>query len=282
MSEGQTQTTKLSSKWLFKMGIFALVGLGLGLWGVYDAFVAYPARGELVAKFEQLEYFDKADGAGRLYRASIDDPAAEHARLSALPAGSGLDDVEAARLGWLTELRKVRNLAVLTQQNQAMAALPPGEQTDTATRFIVPATARDELRAELQGKSQPPPLSTYDIPMQYGFVVLGFGVFGIIAWRFLRSAAQKYRYEASAHALTLPDGRTITPDMIELVDKRDWHKFYVYMKLKEKGEEIKLDLLRFTPLEAWILEMETQIDGYEPPAKASGGDDAGQQAAAPA
>ncbi|MCA9292491.1 MAG: hypothetical protein KDA20_01615 [Phycisphaerales bacterium] len=265
MAEGQTLTTKLSPRWLFKMGVFAIIGALFGAWGLYDGLVKYPARGERVAQFELLEYFDKADAQGRLFRTSVDDPAAELTRLKDLRAsGGGMSDLDDARLGWLLELAKVNNLATLTAENTAMAARTPAEQKDTKTRFIVPASTRDTLRAELQGIKQPAPLSDFDILSQYVFAVAGWGVFLFVVWRWFRSATTKYRFEPDAQKLTLPDGRAITPSDIELVDKRDWHKYFVHLKLKQSGDEVKLDLLRFQPLEQWVLAMAKNVEGYEP------------------
>lgn len=265
MTEGQTLTTKLSPRWLFKMGVFAIVGALFGAWGLYDGLVKYPARGERVAQFELLEYLDKADTAGRLFRASVDDPAGELTRLRELRASGGVvGEVEEARLGWLHELAKVNNLATLTAENAAMTSRPPAAQEDTKTWFLVPATTRDALRAELQGKKQPAPLSDFDILFQYLIAVVGWAVFLLVLWRIVKSAATKYRYVPGEMRLTLPGGRAITPSDIALVDKRDWHKFFVHLKLKGSGEEVKLDLLRFQPLEQWVLQMARHVEGYEP------------------
>ena len=128
----------------------------------------------------------------------------------------------------------------------------------------MPASTRDTLRAELQGIKQPAPLSDFDILSQYVFAVAGWGVFLFVVWRWFRSATTKYRFEPDAQKLTLPDGRAITPSDIELVDKRDWHKYFVHLKLKQSGDEVKLDLLRFQPLEQWVLAMAKNVEGYEP------------------
>ncbi|MGH7132453.1 MAG: hypothetical protein ACREJO_10960, partial [Phycisphaerales bacterium] len=52
-----------------------------------------------------------------------------------------------------------------------------------------------------------------------------------------------------------PDGKTIVPADIAEFDKRKWDKFYVTINLKG-GEARKLDLLRYVPLEEWVLAME--------------------------
>ena len=66
-------------------------------------------------------------------------------------------------------------------------------------------------------------------------------------------------------AVTLPDGRTITPDMIESVDRSKWDKFYVFLRLNDGSPDVRLDLLRHEPLEEWFLEMERLSPGYVPP-----------------
>jgi hypothetical protein len=52
--------------------------------------------------------------------------------------------------------------------------------------------------------------------------------------------------------------------MINEVDKRKWHKFFVFLKLADNSPEIKLDLLRYSPLEDWVLEMEKLHPNYVP------------------
>ncbi len=264
MTEGETRSTRLNSRWLLKLVIFAVVSAGFGAWGMYDAFIAYPKRGQRVAQFELLEYFDKSDAKGMLYRASVDDPAAEQVRLTEeYERKAQLTDIELARLSWLNELAKVANLTVLAQENTDMVSRPPAEQEDTQTWFVVPATSRDDLGKTLAGKKAPPPLSDLDIVFQYGIAAVGWGVCVLVLWRIMRSGTIKYRYVSEDRRLILPDGREITPSDIELVDKRDWHKFYVYLKLKDSGKEVKLDVLRFVPLEEWVLEMAKHVEGYE-------------------
>ena len=84
---------------------------------------------------------------------------------------------------------------------------------------------------------------------------------GLTVMRVLKT---KYRYDASTHTLTLPSGESFTAQQINELDKRKWDKFFVTIHL-EGGKTHKLDLLRYQPLEDWILEMEKLSPNYEPP-----------------
>ena len=91
-----------------------------------------------------------------------------------------------------------------------------------------------------------------------------------MAFLFVRVSAKKYRWSPDTRTLTLPGGKTIAPAQIAEVDKRKWDKFFVTLRLNESSpepREVKLDLLRFTPLEAWVLEMEKHAPNYVPPAE---------------
>ena len=53
MSDSSTQTeaagtlqTNLARKWVIKMAVFLFVSIGFGFYGLYDATIAYPNRGE--------------------------------------------------------------------------------------------------------------------------------------------------------------------------------------------------------------------------------------------
>ncbi len=61
--------------------------------------------------------------------------------------------------------------------------------------------------------------------------------------------------------LGLPGGHSLTPADLTDVDKRKWDKFFVSLVVKPGhatlgGKEVALDLLRYEPLEDWVLEME--------------------------
>jgi hypothetical protein len=63
-ASAQTQLqTKLGKKWLRKFIIFLVVSIGFGIYGLYDATIAYPNRGEKDASYRLLEYLRAADDA---------------------------------------------------------------------------------------------------------------------------------------------------------------------------------------------------------------------------
>ncbi len=252
-------TTSISRKWLVKMVIFMVALAGLGAWGAADAWIVYPARGEKHAKFMLRDYLGAMRDAGRLSAASVPDPATELARLRTDGTST---DAEAARLGWLTSLSRIHNL---TQEEQAMASVGPGE--DALTVFANPRQRLSDLETELGTQNVPSALSAYDIPFQYLLVLLGFGGSLAMVVFLIRVAARKFSWDPGEHRLTLPDGRSFTPEQITKVDKRDWHKYFIHLTVEGEGfdKEVRLDLLRFVPLEQWVLEMETLHPNYEPP-----------------
>ena len=132
------------------------------------------------------------------------------------------------------------------------------------TEIADPSARLTELQAEWATRKPPKPLSAFDIPSQWLIAVAGLGLSAWIVVLFAAVARKKFRYEPAAMRLTLPGGKSFTPADIAELDKRQWHKFFVTVRLKD-GRSHKLDLLRYTPLEAWVLEMEKHTDGYEPP-----------------
>lgn len=252
--------TTINRSWLIKMVIF-IVATGLfGLWGLYDALVAYPNRGEGAAEWAEMEYLDAAESYGVFLQASVDNPAEELARLrdernrlerarQGSPEGSRQRDeadFEIRRLDWLSALSRI-------------GALRPSRTT-----FEEPRERLAELRLEWQAKNPPKPLQAYDIPLQWVIFVVFCGVSVTLMALVGLVSRKKFRYDPETMTLELADGRKITPDDIREVDKRKWDKFYVFLQMKEGGE-IKLDLLRYKNLEEWILEMEKHTEGYEPP-----------------
>lgn len=263
-SRPEVETTTLNRGWLTKMVIIAAALLGLGLWGLYDALVAFPNRGAAHAEFTEWRYLEAANEAGRLLAADEPDPGAALARLNADRAGlrSRLAEqpegsfayretsMDIAKLDWLTSLSRI------------------GRVDAAHTTFQNPRDRLDSLKTAWEKRNQPKPLAAYDIPAQWVFVILGFGGFGWIMLIIARTRRRTFRYKPASSELTLPSGRAFTPADIAELDKRKWHKFYVTLRFKEgKGEPVTLDLLRHKPLEDWVLEMEKLTDGYEPPAE---------------
>jgi hypothetical protein len=260
----QTET-KLNKGWLLKMAIFFTILLAFGMWGLYDAVIAYPNRGKADAEYRELEYLNAARDAGVLLRASVDQPRAELDRLRAiekelLTTANSSDTSQAAmlaradraKLQWLTALSRV------------------GMLSPANTTFENPTGQREILENTWATKTPPKPLSAFDIPSQWLFVIAGFGGALWLTVLFLRVSSKKFRWEPSTRTLTIPGGRTITPADIAEVDKRKWDKFFVTLRLNDSTpapREHKFDLLRYTPLEAWILELERHSPNYVPPAE---------------
>jgi hypothetical protein len=241
-----------------KMVIFFIVCFGLGTWGLIDAASVYPNRGRFYSQFMLQEYLQAAETNGVLAisrRVNVEDPA--QAVLDLEGRQQELNAVEEARFRWLNSLRPVygKSLERLTAENQAMQDRPEDERTDTVTVFADPAALYTELDAELQGKTKPKPLSQTDIAVQWLICFAGYAGALLVMFRIIQTRSTVYRYEPSDHRLILSGGKSITPDQIEVVDKSKWHKFFVTLELKD-GTSHKFDLLRFEPLEDWILEME--------------------------
>jgi len=259
--------TSLNRKWLTKMGIFIFALLALGVWGTYDALLAYPKRGREHAEFMKLDYLQQAEKDSMLLKASVEDPFAELKRLR--ENKDSISQFEGARLGWLESLAMVNNLQKATAENKAEMAKAPGERGDTLTLFKDPTETLTKLKNDLASKTKPKPLSGYDIPSQYLFMLIGFAGAAWMALFLFRASRVKYRYEPETKTLTLPNGRSIAAKDIAEVDRRLWHKYFVFLKPSDGSSEIKLDLLRFTPLEEWFLEMEKAHPGYKPEETAS-------------
>lgn len=266
VSESQPTVTTINRKWFLKLGVFWIVCAGLTVWGLYDGLVLYPKRGEVVVSFLTKEYLEQMESERRLRPDAVNvvDPASVFAELDGKRKRdpSSLTEEEQARFNWLEALSRVESLASLSVENEAALAGGGNLSEPTRTMFVRPRDLLASLQAELQNRTSPKRLSAWDIPSQFLIaLVFGLAMLAITA-RVLTTVTKKYRYDPEAMALSLPGGRTVTPADIELVDKRQWSKFFVHLKMKDGGE-IKLDLMRFVPLEDWILEMEKQTDGYE-------------------
>ena len=261
------QRTRANPRWLIKYAIFLIIALGLGVWGAYDAFVAYPARGQFDAEWKLRTYLEQAEEARKLFDASVADPSEALAELRATPE-SALTEVERTRRAWLESLSLVESLGAVGRRNEDRNVVEKdeaGEAFDnTATYFDDPRAILDDLQSKHSGKSQPEPLTTFDIPVQYVIMFVGFAAGAWVLFGMVKKTRVKYRYEPSTMALELPDGRRVTPDMIEDVDKRNWYKFYATLHFADGSKPAKLDLLVHVPLEEWVLEMEPHTPNYEP------------------
>jgi hypothetical protein len=242
------QTTRLNRPWLLKISIFTFVLIGFGIYGFYDATVAYPNRGKRFSDYARYEFF-RIVGQERNYlpvaEVNVEDPAAELRRLRAIKTPG---PVEAAKLQWLESLTLVNQLSP--------------QHTATGNPEQTFRELQERWTSSEGARNAPKPLSWYDIPVQWLFVAVGFGGGAWLAFLWILVARQKYTWQPETKTLGLPGGQTITPTDLEDVDKRKWDKFLVFLRFKPPhpfaGKELKLDLYRHAPLEAWVLEMERE------------------------
>ena len=276
MSEHKTEVLKthLKGSWVAKMAVFFVVLLGLAGWGYMDAAVVYPARGREVVEYTKMQYLNVAQGNNILFRASVEDPATEHARLMAKEVDS-LTQFELGRREWLTSISRIASLEKIELENRAemqrRVADPSSAAVGTETLFVSPSQTLADLTAALSNQSVPKPLKAFDIPVQWMICIAGLAGAAWVGFLFLKAKSTSFSYKPETHELTLPGGRAFTPEMLEVVDKRKWDKFFVFLKVQGIGGEIKLDLLKFVPLEDWILEMEKLSPNYEPEEEAGEG-----------
>ena len=250
-------TTRLSGRWLRKMGLFLAVLLGFGTWGLYDALIAYPNRGENDASYRLYTYLGAAsDAHGFALPLGIPEGVSARDHFAALgdaepdlirsAGGSGAQARDAredlALLGWL------RSLSVLGRLSD--------ERVESDLAADTPEAMLKELGAEWSAKNPPKPLSFYDIPVQWVFVIVGYGGGLWLGLHMLRVASKKYAWDPAPMRLTLPGGSSIVPSDVAEFDKRKWDKFLFFFKIKPDhaqlgGREIKLDLYQYIPLEDW-------------------------------
>jgi hypothetical protein len=256
----EQQKTKLGKRWLRKFIIFLIVCVGFGFYGLYDATIAYPNRGERDASYRLLEYLRAANEAHGLAlslgvpaeqtpQEHLEDLKARQGELTQRAGGEGGSArdarAELAKLVWLDSLAKIWQLT------------PERVQEDLSGS---PRETLAELAAEWETRDQPKPLSWYDIPVQWLFTVVGFGLGIWLTIHMLRVASRTYTWEPGAMRLGLPGGATIVPSDVAEFDKRKWDKFLFFFKIKPEhpqlgGREIKLDLYQYVPLEDWAVAM---------------------------
>ncbi len=261
----EEQRATLNRVWVAKMTIGIIALAGLGLWGLWDATVRFPNRGARAAEWAELDYLNAANEAGRISLASEEHPKRVFRDLR----GRHRDlerTIQDARQA--NNTRSVREVDMELQKLRWLTALSRVGKLDTEHTVIdIPRQRRDELSEKLESLDPPKPLAAYDLPLQWLFVVVGLGGAAYLSLLFVRvsRSAAGYRYDPEERRLTLPDGTQLTPDDIEEVDKRKWDKFFVFLHIKDRSEEIKLDLYRYKEIEEWILEIEKHTEGYVPP-----------------
>lgn len=239
-----TLQTKVSKKWLVRTIGFAIFVFIFGCWGLFDAVIAYPKRGINVAEKLELEYLRAADQNRSLDAASIADPAGELAKLrDKITQQQMTSPVEAARLQWLSALDTI------------------GRAKPEHTTIADPRGRKSQLEEVWAKKTPSEPLAAWDLPLQWGITFAGYGATAWLLLLIVMVKGKSYTWNPSTQTLGLPGGATLTPADVEDFDKRRWDKFLIFLKIKAShaqlgGQELRLDLLRYEPLESWVLEME--------------------------
>lgn len=286
MSDAQpTQTTRLGRNWLIKTLLFLLLLVGFGCWGLADALYFYPKRGEMDAARRLKDYLDASAKAGTLTpdQLKLSDPAAAYADLRSreenIAARARVESpdgraarVEETRLTWLDSLNRMWALRAEPRLVHTQKAAPGAPEVryyfDMRTgdgyalgaggvekRPLTPDALLKVLSSATNTSNPVTPLSGFDMLTQWVFVVIGFGGGAWMLLTLVRAASKKYRWQSDTQTLTMPDGKTVTPAELKELDKRLWHKFFAVMHVKD-GRAYKLDLLRYQPLEDWVLAME--------------------------
>ena len=281
----EVQTTTLNRSWLLKTGIFMLVLLVFGFWGLADGLWLYPRRGLADASFQYKGFLVAADKAGRLTTANlmVADPSAaltelrsrQNELIKAANANTGdahKAAMDVAKLAWLDSLARAwrldtkdkflgtigrpadRNLFINLATGEGYT-LPLGAGAGTEKTVLTPQALLNELGTYWNTTTPVSPLSGYDMLFQWIFVVVGLIGGTWILITILRAKATRFAWDPAQQRLTLPGGKSLVPGDLEDIDKRLWHKYYVTL-VDKSGAHDKLDLLRFVPLEEWILEME--------------------------
>ena len=246
-----TTWTKLNPRWLFKQAAMSLLFLGFGVWGLYDATILYPSRGVAYADYLRFDYLKQAKtkGGSEWSDASVADPKAEFERLHK-DIASQKDPVIRAKHDWLEALRVVHRL----DSTHTQIPKPAEDHDALAKRFTSAAGAAET----------PKKLESYDVPVQWIIFFCGTGI-GLVMLGFAAVVGRhRYGWNPESKELTLPGSlgnATLTLEQCEDFDRRKWDKFLMFVKVAPghptlAGRELKFDLLRYVPLESWIVEME--------------------------
>ena len=269
----QRRATSLARRWVLKTLIITIVALGFGVWGLIDALIVYPNRGERVASYHLWKYLE-----------SLDEPT--YGITEVIASDTPVDDLrelrereESLRSDLNSSSNRLRKDAerdlYRLQWYEALAVI--GRLNTERVTIENPGEKLNELDAEwVSDPTAPKPLASYDIPVQWVFVVVGFGggIFGVFF--FANVSRKKYAWDPDEMRLTLDDGNTLVPADVEVFDRRKWDKFLYFLRIKDghpklAGQEIKVDLYRYEPLEEWLVAMhkhEYPEDFEEEPADA--------------
>lgn len=281
------ETTTFHRPWLLKVVIMFVVLTGFGSWGLWDALVAYPARGRDHAGYAEWEYLKALEAADAedpaLYpgQATVENPADELGRL----ARSETETTNRADSADTTSRRNKRAIMELKRQTwlTALSRLGMLDKANTtyADRNAV-VTRQGELAQAWASRTAPAELKAYDIPSQWAIAGVCYAFAAYIGVLFLKVATTSYKWNPAEQQLTLPSNAQITPADLAEVDKRKWDKFIVFLKIKPThptlgGQTVRFDTYRHGRLEDWILAMEATAF---PESAAASEPDAGDEPAA--
>ncbi len=253
----------LNPKWTIKLGIIAFFVIGFGGLGLYDAIIKYPERGQRYADWAKWQYLEAAKTAGSeqfgIFReASVDNPVEEYERLDD-PQKRESDLRDAANQSSPSHLRAtMRN----TRYDWLKALNTIGKLTPENTVIDDPEAELASSKARwTSSTSNPKPLKGYDIPSQWGIMVVCWGVGAWMLLHMFRVIGQKFSWDADSMTITIPGPVSVNPNQLEEVDKRKWDKFIVFLKLNDThpthaGKELKVDTYQHALVEDWVLAME--------------------------
>lgn len=242
------QITSIPKKWMILQTVYMAVLLAYAIWCVYDGAVLLPNRGKADAEYKERQYLEAAKTASSLSEASVKSPVEEFQQLSeqvdeirslsnSTTATGKINALRVARFEWLKALRLV------------------GQLNPEKTTIADPERRLKELDEKWKSLVPPKPLAGYDIPLQWWQLPVVLGVFLAVAVVTVRTKLTIYRFDPASKTLTLPGGEKVAYTDLKEIDKRQWHKVRCTLVLND-GRQLPMDLLRYVPLEEWILEME--------------------------
>lgn len=251
--------TTINRKWSIKLLVIIGVSVFMAGFFLFDGLVRYPERGALASEYFEFQYlqsFDKERG-GIASLSGVDDPVARLHQLEEKDRTTGsLDATDRAMAAWLSNLKTINRLV------PEATAIPRthfrgGQRVESAAQRL------EDLTRTWTQKAAPTPLSAFDIPSQWAGMAVCVVIALWVGLSWVRGCSKSYRWDRAASRLTLPGDHALVPADIAEVDKRKWDKLYVSLRIKPEhptlgGKTIEFDLLRYEPLEAWILEMERQ------------------------
>lgn len=260
---GERERTTISRKWSAKMALF-LVGLTLfGSWGLYDATIHYPRRGLRAAEFNEWQYLRTALDPVHSFevggRVGVAQPAEVRAELKSRERAL-LSPVESARLDWLDALAVIGKLEERrTVYGVAVAGEPRPSAPERLRELDANWTTTDGKPLE-----RPTALQWFDLPSQWLIAFVCYTLALYLLWLIIKVRAKTFFWEPAEKRLHLPGGHAIVPGDIAEFDKSKWHKFFVTLRIKPShatlaSKGVTLDLLRYQPLEEWVLAMEAAL-----------------------